>query len=180
MRRHEVVTPLAMVLDAEGAKALDELVLARRWDIYRDAFEDQAAFDAYIANTSGLLMEQAARALGDQDGRAARALGWATGLANFLRAVPDLEAAKRVPLVDGRPEAVQALAQRGLEALAEARSMRGAVSTQASPALWAGWMTGPVLKRAKHQPVLVATGELLPSEAKQRARKAWVQLTGRW
>lgn len=180
VRRHEVVTPLAMVLPRDMAKRLDDLVLARRWDIYRDPFEDQAAFEDFIGNTSGLLMQAAAAALGDSDGRTAYALGWASGLASFLTAVPELESAGRVPLVDGRPGAVRALAQKGLEKLVEARKFRSAVPQAARPALLSGWMARPILKRAATQPHLVAAGTLMPSEAAQRWRKLWVSQTGRW
>ena len=39
-----------------------------------------------------------AKACGGTDETAARALGWASGLANYLRAVPELEARGRQPL----------------------------------------------------------------------------------
>ena len=39
-RRHEVVDALAEVLTAEGAKSLDTMALARRWDIYKEGFKD--------------------------------------------------------------------------------------------------------------------------------------------
>lgn len=42
VRSHEVATPLAEVLDAEAVAVLDRLVAARRWEVYRDPFEDQA------------------------------------------------------------------------------------------------------------------------------------------
>ena len=64
VRRHEVVTPLSAVLDAEGAELLDRLVGARRWDVYRDAFEDAEHFSRYVEETSGHLLLAAGRALG--------------------------------------------------------------------------------------------------------------------
>lgn len=180
VRRHEVVTPLALTLDATSARDLDRVVSARRWDIYRDPFEDQDAFDGYLEDTGGVLMQVAARALGDTDGRAAAALGWATALAGFLRAVPGLEAAGRVPLVDGRAEAVAELAKRGLAKLDEARRHRGTVPKAAVPALMAGALTAPILKRAAQSPGLVAEGTLDLSEARTSARRFWVAATGRW
>ncbi|MFP4274898.1 MAG: squalene/phytoene synthase family protein, partial [Paracoccaceae bacterium] len=42
VRRHEVATPLAEVLDAQGARLLDALVDARRADIARAPFDDDA------------------------------------------------------------------------------------------------------------------------------------------
>jgi phytoene/squalene synthetase len=61
VRRHEVVTPLSRVLSVEDARALDDLVAARRWDCYKDPFEDQAHLTKYIEDTSGILMSVAAR-----------------------------------------------------------------------------------------------------------------------
>jgi phytoene/squalene synthetase len=37
-RKHEVVDALAPVLGPKGAAALDAMVLARRWDIYKEGF----------------------------------------------------------------------------------------------------------------------------------------------
>ncbi|WP_284266838.1 squalene/phytoene synthase family protein, partial [Roseicyclus amphidinii] len=51
-RAHEVALPLADAIPADVAGALDPLVTARQWDIYREPFEDRAAFDAYIADTA--------------------------------------------------------------------------------------------------------------------------------
>ncbi|MGR3495790.1 squalene/phytoene synthase family protein [Citreimonas sp.] len=180
VRRHEVATPLSRVLDADAARSLDALIEARRWDISPQAHDDDAALDAYLDATGGTLLRVAARALGDTDGRAAQALGRAAGLAAYLRAVPDLQARNRIPLVDGRPEGVVALARRGLTWLDEARATRHAVPRLARPALTAGWLAGPVLKRAIDNPGHVAEGTLRPSEARVRARLAWVAATGRF
>ena len=67
-RRHEVVTPLAKVIDAQGAAVLDKLIVARRWDIYKDAFEDEAHLMEYLDATASGLMWVAARA-GREDAR---------------------------------------------------------------------------------------------------------------
>ena len=45
-RRHEVVTPLARVLDAEMTDLLDALIAARRWDTERAPFDSDADFAA--------------------------------------------------------------------------------------------------------------------------------------
>ncbi|NHX28333.1 squalene/phytoene synthase family protein, partial [Escherichia coli] len=91
VRRHEVVTPLDDVLDAEGARLLDGLAAARRWECYRDPFEDEADFDRYIDATSGHLVWTAARLLGARDEAPLRDYAYATGVANWLRAIPELE-----------------------------------------------------------------------------------------
>ncbi|MDC0115990.1 squalene/phytoene synthase family protein [Octadecabacter sp.] len=146
VRRHEVTTPLAEVLDVEAAQTLDRLVSARRWDIYKDAFEDAAHFDEYLTATTGVLMAQAARLLGEGD---IKKFGYTTGLVRFLQAVPALEAAGRVPLIDGRAKAIGALAQ---SVLADAdRPHRG-------PATLEGWQTKAVLAQIAKQPERVAQG----------------------
>ena len=113
VRRHEVVSPLAEMLDGEGADLLDQLIVARRWDIYRDPFEDEAHFRDYLDKTAANLMLVAASALGAVDEAPIREAGFAHGLANWLRAIPALERAGRVPLPDGRPEAVRRWPKRG-------------------------------------------------------------------
>lgn len=179
VRAHEVAGPMAEVIRETGlpGDVLDRLVEARRWDIYRDPFADEAAFDAYLEDTAAGLMWLAVRALGGTGEQAARDAGWAMGLANFLRAVPALEARGRFPLVDGRPAAVAALARRGLDRLAAARRARAGVPPAA---MLATWQAGPILAQAAAEPLRVAEGRLGLSEAARRGRLAWAALTGRW
>ena len=181
-RAHEVAGPLhALIQEAAlPLDVLDRLVEARRWDIYSDAFEDRAAFDAYLDDTGGGLMWLAARALGaePQAEMPARALGWAAGLANFLRAVPELEARGRLPLVDGRPEAVKALAEDGLRCLVNARAARPALG-KATPAALAAWQAEALLRQAAQDPMAVAEGRLGQSEFARRGRLVWAAITGR-
>lgn len=160
IRRHEVVTPLAHLLTPALARMLDAGIAARRWDIYRDAFEDAAHFDAYLDQTAGHLMWAGVSLLGSGDEAAVRSLAYAQGLAAFLRAVPELEARGRVPLVDGREDAVRALARRGLDALAGFRRSR--VDRAAWPALIPAFTARPVLARAARDPRAVAQGRLHP------------------
>ncbi|WP_076448351.1 squalene/phytoene synthase family protein [Roseivivax lentus] len=180
VRRHDVVTPLALALAPGIAEKLDLLVGARRWDLYRDAFEDQAHLERYIEETGGLLLEAAATSLGPADPQVARDAGYAAGLAAFLRAVPELEAKGRRPLVDGRPAAVAVLAEGGLDRLARARKGRGAVSPEAMPAFLATWEAEPILKQAAREPARVADGTLAINPARSAARLALMRATGRW
>lgn len=180
VRRHEVVTPLAHVLDAPGAALLAGLVEARRWDIARDPFEDAAQFTQYIETTSGNLMQAAVRALGPAAPEVARDAGYALGLANWFRAIPALEAAGRKPLVDGRPEAVQALAKDGLVRLRRARRARGQVSHTAGAAFLPLWMAGPLLRQAARDPRAVAEGRLAVAPARARLSLMVRALSGRW
>ena len=119
VRRHEVATPLSKVITPEDAGLLDELAAARRWDIYKDAFEDHDHFARYIDQTSGHLTWVAARRLGPADETAVRDAAYAVGIAAWLRAIPALEGANRVPLLDGRADAVRDLAQGAMDRLAK-------------------------------------------------------------
>ena len=180
VRRHEVVTSLAHVLDANSARQLQRVTQARLWDVYRDPFEDQAAFSRYIEDTSASLLLAASQALGNQMPDALTDLGYATGLAQFLRAVPELERLGRRPLVDGRPDAVRALAAEGLERLAQSRRARATVVATARPVTLVAWQAGPILKQARSDPRRVADGALGMPEAYKKTRLIWQAATGRW
>jgi phytoene/squalene synthetase len=175
-RRHEVVTPLSQILTPDDGKRLDEFVAIRRWDIYKDAFENADHFARYIDQTAGHLMVTAAQRLGPCDESVVREVAYAGGIATWLQAVPRLEEAKRIPMVDGRSDAIQELAQTALDRLASARKLRGAVSKAARPALWPAIGADKVLKQVVSNPNIVAAGAIEPT----MGNIAWVALTGRW
>ncbi|MCC5990929.1 MAG: squalene/phytoene synthase family protein [Rhodobacteraceae bacterium] len=181
---HEVATPLAELWRAaELPVALGEqMVAARRWDIYKEPFGDDQALLEHIQASSGNLMWLAAIALGC--GRRAegpvRDMGVASGLANWLVAVPALQALGRQPLPELRADAIAALARQGLDLLARARARRRQVGRAALPALLTGWQAGAVLKRAAREPAAVAEGRLRPSEFRKRGSLALRALSGRW
>ena len=160
VRRHEVVSPLSEALSPDLARALDGAVAMRRWDIYRDPFEDDAHFAGYIDATSGSLVWAAARSLGAADETVVRDAGYALGIANWLLAVPELEARGRVPLVDGTPDGVRLLAQGALDRLIRARARRHRVSADAAPAMLAVAAADRILTRAIADPSQVAQGAL--------------------
>jgi len=181
VRRHEVVTPLAHLLSVADTERLDDLILARRWDIGREPFEDMAAFRRHIRETSGGLLVVAGQVLD----RAAPAellqqAGYALGLANWLRAVPALEAAGRIPLVEGTQDAVRALAQEGLEGLAEARRRRRDVPKAARPACLPVTQAEAVLRRAVALPGRVGDGTLDPAPIRRRWALGRAALLGLW
>jgi phytoene/squalene synthetase len=180
VRRHEVATPLAKAISAEDAELLDELVAARRWDIYKDAFEDAEHFARHIDQTAGHLTWVAARRLGDAEETVIRGAAYAAGVAAWLRAIPELEARNRVPLLDGTPSGVAALAQDALDRLAAARARRADVSRDATAALWHVGQADTVLKAALRDPARVAAGQLPDPLAVDRQWLAWRVLTGRW
>ena len=174
-RAHEVAGPFhALIQEAALPLAvIDRLIEARIHDVYGEPFADGAAFDAYLDDTAGGLMWLAAKACGGTDEPAARALGWAMGLANFLRAVPELEARGRQPLPDGRAEAVQALAKDGLQRLAMAK---GRVPVAAA---LAAWQARGLLRQVVANPALVANGAMGLSEFALRGGLLWAAFTGR-
>jgi len=176
VRAHEVTIALADCLDAEGARILDRLVAARRWDVYREAFEDAAHFADYLDATAGGLMWVCARSLGAAPKAEGtfRDLGWGAGLAAFFVAIPDLEARGRIPLVDGRPEAVADLAADGL-----ARMERGLKAGARGPASFPAWQAGAILRQVRDAPGRVTSGDLGSSEFTRRARLLRAALTGR-
>ncbi|WP_244614940.1 squalene/phytoene synthase family protein [Pukyongiella litopenaei] len=180
VRRHEVVTPLADALPPGLARALDAAVAARRWDIYRDPFGDAADFEAYLDQTSGTLLWAAARGLGDADETVVRDFAYAAGVAGWLRAIPALEARGRIPLLDGTPDGVRALAAQASDRLARARAARARVSPEAAPALLSGWQAGDILRQAEREPERVARGALGLSEARRRLSLMLRAASGRW
>lgn len=182
-RAHEVAGPLHQLIVAAElpVEVLDRLIAARRWDVYSDAFEDAAHFDAYLDDTAAGLMWLAAKACGapDQAEPVARAAGWALGLANYLRAVPDLVARGRIPLVDGRSDAVRDLAAQGLARLSKARAGRNTLG-QGAAALLSVWQVQGLLGQVQADPGVVGYGTMGLSEFARRRALAWAALTGRW
>ncbi len=177
VRRHEVATPLAAAITPSDAAQLDTLIAARRWDIYRDAFEDEAHFDRYIDQTAGTLMWLSARSMGEANEAVVREAAYGSGVAAWLHAIPQLMAQGRVPLLDGTNAGVSALARKALGRLKKARQNRGAVSAEARPALLAIGASATVLDAAIREPARVADGTL-PSM--DRFALPWRALSGRW
>ncbi len=180
---HEVAGPLHAILGQTPglAKLLDRMVDARRRDIAREPFASAAEFDGYIEDTSATLLWAAALALGADSvaETAFRALGWAAGLASYLRAVPALTNRNVTPLYDASPTALRVLAAEGLNHLAIARRQR-ATFGRAFPAALAGWQAGPLLRQAYDNPTRVAEGTLALSEFTRRGALVWMGLTGRF
>ena len=180
---HEVAGPLhALIGQTPGLAALlDQMVEARRRDIAKEPFATPSEFDAYIEDTSAILLWAAALALGADPAAetAFRALGWAAGLANYLRAVPALAARGLTPLYDPDPKALRILAKEGLNHLSIARSQR-ATFGRAAPAALSAWQAGPLLRQAYANPTRVAEGTLALSEFIKRGALVWMGLTGRF
>jgi phytoene/squalene synthetase len=177
VRRHEVATPFAGVITPDQAGLLDTLVGARRWDIYRDAFEDMAHFEAYIDQTAGNLMWVAASSLGDADEGVVRDAAYGAGVAAWFHAIPQLVEQGRVPLLDGTDAGVQTLARKALDRVQAARRNRNKVSVAARPAMFSIGASAKVLQEAIETPWRVAAGDLPSLNAYPLP---WRALSGRW
>lgn len=177
---HEVAGPLAALIVERSLPRAELLAIieARESDLERAPFADTGALWAYLEATSGALMVASARALGGTADAVVRDLGVAQGVANYLMAVPALEAAGRLPLPDGRPEAVAALAHEGLERRARGWRARGQVERAARPAFLAAWRAKAILTQAARAPARVADGTLGQSEFARRGSLLWSALTG--
>lgn len=91
-RRHEVVDALAEVLTVQGAKSLDTMVLARRWDIYKEGFENPESLLKHVRDIALGPLIANLDALGHLPSNMVKLHGTATqlGLAKFFRGVPAL------------------------------------------------------------------------------------------
>ncbi|SFR50493.1 squalene/phytoene synthase family protein [Litoreibacter janthinus] len=172
VRGHEVTLALAASIGASEALQLDRLVQARRWDIYSEPFESEAALLSYLDDTAGGLMWSGAAALGaPTDAKEdVFAFGRATGLARFLQAVPELEARGRYPLVDGRPQGVADLCERVLTTMPNYKALKRRLGGDAASVLIEGWQARVLLKQASANPARVANGALALSEFGKRWR----------
>lgn len=164
VRSHEVTTPLAEVLDAEGARGLQANVDARRRDAHRAPPGTMADLNSYLQDTSGALMWAAARALGSQQLERARATGHIQGLANYLLAVPELRAMGLQPWPamsgDAFREALKDVLRAGV-------GLKGDKSLRIAEL--AAWRAKPVLYRALRKPDAVGKGGLNEPELVKRA-----------
>ncbi|QDL92642.1 phytoene synthase [Paroceanicella profunda] len=196
-RRHPVVEELA-ALTARRAlprAPFDALIAARMADLDPAPPETRAALEAYVDATSGGLMQLAARALGTEADAVAADIGRASGMANLMRALPELAVrghmplpgltlADRVALSEGRttPELAEAVRLLATEARATLRRGRRAarrLPRSVLPALRAGWRAGPLLSAAT-RPGLDALRDLGPeSEFRRRGALLWRTVLGR-
>ena len=178
-RAHEVAAPLhALIVGARlPIGVFDQLIVARQWDIHAAPHASDAALSAYLEATGAGLMWLAALALGETAEAQVRAYGWASALANYLRAVPELLARGKRPLHDDGDAAIRALADEGLRRLAVSR---GAAVAAGRPALLAGWQAGALLRQVRKDPQRVLDGAMGLSEFSRRGRLAWQALTGRY
>lgn len=189
---HEVAGPVQALLEAGPlrAESLVPMVEAREVEIGTQApFADRAALWAYLEGTAGALMAAALEALGapadPATAAAARDFGAAQGLANYLVAVPALEAAGRRAWPADMPAGatgdaghVGELAREGQARIARARPALRGLPSPARAALLAGWRAEALLGRAAADPFAVAQGRLVQSEFARRGSLLWRSLRG--
>ncbi len=165
VRRHEVVTPLAHVLDPEGARILSAAVEARRADAHREDVADVGALDRYLAATGGAVMWGAARALGSEQEARARAVGLRLARANWCLGAPALQRRGRRPFPEMTAEAVGPI-------VAGWRDDRAGLEERPSgserTAELAAWRAGGLLRAAAAAPGAVLDGTLGGSEVGKR------------
>lgn len=172
VRRHEVVTPLAALLPAAAATHFQQSVQARQWDIYKEAHDDEAALLAYIEATSGAPLWAAMLALGapQEAFEPAMAIARAGGLVRYFAALPALEEAERIPLVDGRADAIKDLASKAWADCQTANSLRRSIGSLASAPLLEPAMNAVALRSLIRAPNRVAQNQIGISEARKRWR----------
>ena len=180
VRKHEVVDGVKIILDAEGAECLDGLIAARRWDIYKESFEDTKHLEDYVDATSGNLMWTAARLLDAASETTVRDFAFASGVANLFRAIPTLESEGRKPLIDGTVDGVHALAETALKRLKRAKSAKHTVSSNSAAALISGFQAKPIIMHVLADPRCVSDGSLGQTPLKDSARFLNVSLRGWW
>ena len=176
-RMHEVAAPLAGVTTPEVAGILTEVVEARRLDCYDEAFESTDALHAYASGSSGALYWAAAKALGvtSEHEMAVRQVGTAAGLANFLRALPELHARGRTPDRNIADKEVAELAGAARNTL---RNARKAVPKMAYAVTRASWLADRTLRSAAANPVSIRNGTLHIPEFHRRGSLLWRVLRG--
>jgi phytoene synthase len=137
-----------------GCGSARRAVAARRWDIYKDAFEDAGHFERYLDATGGNLDWAAARALGAPDGaerRCATQPGRRRCRGSWWRCRNWRRGGASRWSTGGRRRS-RRWRRRGSRRLARARAGAGHGSARAGYALYAGWQAEAMLRRAAADP----------------------------
>ncbi|MEJ6398759.1 phytoene/squalene synthase family protein [Yoonia sp. 208BN28-4] len=180
-RAHEVAGPLAEVIAAHNLDiaVIDEMIAARRWDIYRETFACEDALHDYIDQTSGHLMWLAAQTCGAPDALEddVRDVAWGFGVANFLRALPAIsDGGRKTPMGDP----IKSDTNLARIARARLRSARKADFGAAVAAVRVAWQAEALLEQAIETPERVDNGTLGLSEFRRRGSLLFKSLTGGW
>lgn len=172
VRRHEVTLPLAQAVTRAQAATLSEMVDAREWEVAPEGFADGAALMAHLEASAAPMMRVAAEALGAEDAAQVVPVARAGALANWLMAVPALEA-DGVPAL---PEGLDLAALAG-QVRAEARAVR--LSRPARIAARSAWRAQALLGVVARDPEAVRGNRLVQSEFARRGSLMWRAALGR-
>ncbi|MGI9388915.1 MAG: squalene/phytoene synthase family protein [Boseongicola sp.] len=179
VRKHEVTIPLAEVLGAEDSAILDKLVQVRRWDIYKESFENKEHFLQYLDATGGGLMWVAARRLGadkylenpeDSAEDVVRRFGRATAFVRFMQAAIELKARGRKPIEGLDEDEIAALARFSTAEIASEKLLRRCLISESRPALLEGWQTHVLLRQIECDPARVMKGRVGLSPFRKKLR----------
>lgn len=180
-RAHPALDAAAFLHEEPSALVvLQAMAEARRWDVWREPFESEAALWNHLNATGAGLMWLGAQSLGEVKEPVVRGFGQAVALANWFRAVPGMIEKGMTPLVEAEDAAVVRLAEDGLRRLRSARAERQSLSGQGMAALLPGFEAEAILRQVAAEPARVFEGRLGQSEFRRRGRLAWVALSGRW
>ena len=170
VRRHEVTTPLADVLTGDATGPLEDVIDARRWDLNRQPFPNDAAFHGYLEQTGGALLWVAAKVLGAPDSVAPdlRALGAASAFARFAIALPEFAALGRQPFSDPPVDVIARGAAHHLAAFPNLRALRQSLPASARPALLEAWQARRLLVNLKADPTRAESGGAQLPEFRKR------------
>lgn len=175
---HEIAGPLHALIRSGAVPRgpLEALIGARRHDIYKEPFTDDAARNAYLEGSGAGLMWAAAVACGapPDSETDVRRYGWACALAQYLAAASRLNARGHPALSGLSTQVIAALAARGTRTLDE---VAGALPRTARPALLAGWQARGLLAQAHRSPHRVHEGILKLSEFYSRGSLLWLAIT---
>jgi len=171
VRRHFVLDVLAPEAHSRPAlrAPLERMIAGRVREVEAFPCEDWTAFETYLDETSGGLVEAAYR-LSDVTAPPLE-VGRAMGFARLLEAVPELEARGALPLAtlaDTSQVAERALSY--LEGFVVPKDARDIMRM--------GWLTRSILKRAAQARGTEDLQALRPSPVRAKALLIWAGLTG--
>lgn len=199
-RHHQVLAPLAEIVEEHDLpqSSLQEMVEARRFDVYRDGHKDRGAFDAYINATSGNLMQLAAMTVGAETTAMPliQDFAYGVGVANLLRALPALYAHGRHPVPvdcaldrnavaegivpDNLATPLQGITKDAIAKIQKSRRSRQLLPKTASPAMLSGWQTDIPLRLVANNPHRALTTSMETSEFRKKLGLIARSATGMW
>ena len=162
------IGPALQALPPEALRGLITAAEARRADCHGEVFPDAARLWDYLDATSGAICAAAGACFDAGFEVTLHAYGAATGLANWLIALPELTARGRLTLAGAEPAALAALAREGEARLMAAQAALRFAPSAARVAALSGWQAAGVLRRAAASPERIAAGALRGSEFARR------------